>query len=121
MTRSERRIEPRAVSRVALVLDHAAEELSAATENISASGAYCTVGRFIPLMTKLRVRLELPSGRASRAIHCQGVVVRIEPPQETPRQQRYQVAVFFNDLSDRDRTHLAQYVQQHLQSPASSR
>ena len=120
MTSSERRGSPRAVSRVSLVLDHAAQEVTTATENLSSSGAYCIVSRYIPAMTKLQVQLELPGERGSRIIRCQGVVVRIDPPHESPKQSRYQVAIFFNDLPERDRAHVSQYVQQRLQSPTSS-
>jgi len=119
MTSSERRKAPRAVSQLEIVVGHDAQELAASTENISESGAYCTVSRFLPMMTKLQLRLEIPDGQSSKTLICQGVVVRIEPPQASPEQQRYRVAIFFNDLTARDRSVLAHYVTQRLQPTAS--
>ena len=121
MSSSERRESPRAASRIAMVLDHETAVLNTNSENISASGAYCTVTRFIPLMTKLQVRLELPGESASKAIRCEGVVVRIDPPHPSGARTRYSVAIFFSDLSERDRSHLAHFVHQRLlPSPSKS-
>jgi hypothetical protein len=103
-----------------MVVDHDAEELPTSTENVSASGAYCIVSRFIPPMTKVQIRLELPTEQGSRPLRCQGVIVRIDPPHASPQQRRYQVAIFFNDLSERDRAHLAHFVQQRLPQPSNS-
>lgn len=110
----ERRRAPRITTRLPLTLMQAARQLVTWTENLSASGAYCTVKGVLSPMTKLQVRLELPDRVGSRAIRCEGVVVRAEPAVPSSRQSSYHVAVFFNGISDRNRALLAQYVQRHL-------
>ena len=116
----DRRREPRALSRLAIVLTDDRQEVTATTENISASGAYCRVSHYLPVMTKVRIRLELPGTHKPRMLKCQGVVVRIDPPLADPSHDHYDVAIFFNDLDDRDRIVLAEYVQQHLQRSPSA-
>jgi len=117
MPQSERRGAPRIVTRLPLTLTQAARQLVTWTENLSVSGAYCVVKRFLPPMTKLQIRLELPDRLGSRAISCEGVVVRAQPPAPSPRQSAYHVAVFFSGISDRSRALLAEYVQRHPRRP----
>ena len=110
----ERRRAPRVETRLPLSLGDRSAELLTTTHNISASGAYCTVRKFLAPMTKLQVRLELPGDHRALPIECQGVVVRVEPPEPVPRRATYRVAIFFNDLSERDRDGLVQFVQARL-------
>ena len=110
----ERRRAPRVDTRVPLSLGERTAELLTTTHNISASGAYCTVRKFLLPMTKLQVRLELPHNGRTSLIECQGVVVRTEPAQAAPRRTTYRVAIFFLDLSDRNRIWLSQFVQTRL-------
>lgn len=116
----ERRHAPRALSRLAIVLTDDRQEVSTTTENISASGAYCRVSHYLPVMTKVRIRLELSAQSKPRTVRCQGVIVRIEPPLADPSRDHYDVAIFFHELDDRDRSVLSQYVQQHLQRAPST-
>ena len=113
---SERRRASRISKSLPLVLRHARDEFVTKTENVSASGAYCTVTRYVAPMTKLKVRLELPgaSNRAPRLISGEGIVVRVEPSHPTPSRRFYHIAIFFNDLSERSRGLLAAYVERHL-------
>lgn len=115
MSTSERRSAPRIAKQLPLRLTHDEGDLMTKTENISASGAYCTVRKFIPLMTKLRIRLELLDDAKPTSVICEGVVVRIEPPAPTPKPSAYKTAIFFSDLSEHSRSLLAQYVQRHHQ------
>jgi hypothetical protein len=41
-------------------------------------------------------------------------VVRVQPDAPRAKQAAYNVAIFFNDLSDRSRTILARYIQEQL-------
>jgi len=54
------------------------------------------------------------------SITCVGIVVRVEPPQPSPRRAGYKVAIFFNDLSPPSRAALARYVQQHRSGAPTS-
>lgn len=117
MTKPERRRAPRIAQQIPLTISNGSDGGVYYTKNLSASGAYCTVKSFLPLMTKLTIDLELSS---STKIRCQGVVVRVEPSAPEPRCTQYQVAIFFNDLTDQDRVALRRYVDHHLHSSASS-
>lgn len=107
----ERRRAPRVAKELPLTLTDHVGELSAVTRDISASGAYCTLRRHIPAMTKLQIHVALPG---SSAVACEGVVVRVEPAKPIPSQSSYHVAIFFNEISETNRARLSQFVQDHL-------
>ena len=111
----ERRREPRIDERIALAIRDASAELTTETKNLSASGAYCTLDRFIPPMSKLQLRFELPNVGARRTkISCTGVVVRVEPVITNLDRGHYHVAVLFMELSVRDRAAIARFIRQRL-------
>lgn len=87
------------------------------TGNISRSGAYCRVSRYIEPMTKLKVHLLIPvrkKGKEStKKISCQGVVVRTEP---VLGKEDYNVAIFFNQIAQRDVQYLSDYINSYLES-----
>ena len=111
---TDRRRAARVDTRLPLSLGDLAGELLTTTHNLSASGAYCTVRKFLAPMTKLQVRFELPGDHRPLSMECQGVVVRVEPPEPVSRRSTYRVAIFFNDLSERNRDELARFVQARL-------
>jgi len=117
MSDDERRRGPRISQQIPVTLGNGFEGGTCYTKNLSASGAYCTVRRFIPLMTKLHINLELS---ASSHVRCGGVVVRVDPSSPDPHRTQYEVAIFFNELTEHDRVVLARYVDHHLQPPSSS-
>ena len=117
----ERRGAPRVSERIALAVIGAAEEVRAETANISTAGAYCTMDRFISPMTKLQLRFELPMNPRRVQVRCEGVVVRAEPVIENPEQGRYHVAIFFSDITDRDRSAIAAFVRERLSQGSSTR
>ena len=73
--------------------------------NVSANGVYFTSTKHIPVLTKLRVTLELADegDRHSNRVTCEGVVVRSEPEFEDPAVADYSVACYFTSVSDPDR------------------
>lgn len=110
----ERRRAPRADERITLAITGADGVIQTETKNISASGAYCTTNKFIPPMTKLQVRFDLPDGSKRTTIHCLGVVVRVEPVISVPERGLYNIAIFFSELSERHRESISRFVQQRL-------
>ena len=112
--RQERRASPRVAERVALAIADAGTTLQTETKNLSASGAYCTLDRFVAPMTKLQLQFELPNGARTAKIRCSGVVVRIEPVVATADRGLYNVAIFFTELAERDRSTIARFVQRRL-------
>ena len=121
MSHPERRAAPRIPERIRFALTNGGGALEAETKNLSTSGAYCTVSKFIPPMTKLQVAFEVPNGPRRVPIRCSGVVVRVEPVVNSPEEGRYHMAIFFNDLSARDREAIAQFVRERLASASSTR
>ncbi len=112
--KSERRQAPRVAHRVQLSIVNPREVIQAETEDLSASGVYCTLSRFLMLMSKLELNFTLPDD-ATHVIRCTGVVVRITPSEPRPNHTSYQAAIFFSDLSERDRAHVTAFVQRRLQ------
>lgn len=92
-----------------------AERAPAESLNVSANGVYFASKAFIPLLTKLRVTLELPGeGGATSKVSCDGVVVRTEPEKATSAAREYQVACYFTEISEADRTRLESYILRHV-------
>lgn len=123
MTKSiaERRKHPRSDSVLPLKISKKGLDVITETHNISCSGVYCRVTQPIPLMSKLDLTLLLPilSSRKvlTKKIKCSGVVVRSEPviikEADTACQN---IAVFFTDLSKRDKDTIADYVIQSFRN-----
>ena len=114
MAGQERRRDPRVDERVSVALTGEGKALQAESENLSAAGVYCTLDRFIPPMTKLQVQFELPDGARRVRVRCEGVVVRVEPIVANAERGRYHVAVFFQELTERNRAAISRFVSQRL-------
>jgi hypothetical protein len=88
--------------------------------NISASGVYCKVDKDIPLLSRVMIVLMLPVEGAGaknkmKKIETEGVVVRAHPVIENGKILHYDVAVFFDNLSSRDRENIKEYVSKKTQ------
>ncbi len=110
MTKVERRTAARVPARLAMELTLGGGRTRAETLNVSANGVYFASTTFIPLLTKLRITLELPEEGAPSKVTCDGVVVRTEPEVETAGEDDYQVACYFTDMSELDRERLESYI-----------
>lgn len=118
--RRERRASSRASERLSLALAGDDREWTAQTKNISASGVYCALAQFIPPMTKLALRFALPQNGRDVPVRCTGVVVRVEPVIAGPQQGAYHIAIFFTDISERDRSVIGRFVAQRLAATPST-
>lgn len=114
MSGPERRRTPRASERIELAIKDAGTELRTETKNLSAAGAYCTLDRFVPPMSKLELRFELPGFLRPARVLCMGVVVRVEPAIKDGDTMHYNTALFFTELSKRDRAAISRFVRQRL-------
>ena len=112
----ERRAAPRITERIRFAITEGTTVIQAETKNLSTSGVYCLVDKFIAPMTKLAVEFELPHAPHAVKIRSTGVVVRIEPVVTANQRGQYLMAVFFSDLSSRDRESIAQFVRDRLPS-----
>jgi hypothetical protein len=113
MTRVERRSAARVPARLAMEITVGGGRARAESLNVSANGVYFASSSFIPVLTKLRITLELPEDGETR-VTCDGVVVRIEPEKETPGQSDYEVACYFTDIAEADRGRLESYILRHV-------
>jgi hypothetical protein len=111
----EKRRYPRVENNIPLKISTGDVDLVTETRNISCSGAYCWVNKFLEPMTKMAVTLLIPFKKAGKAttkkITCGGVVVRTE---NIPDGDGFNTAIFFNDIHPRDTRFLADYVQNVL-------
>lgn len=93
-------------------------EVTLRTHNVSCSGLYCHVARYLAPFTRVNVAMALPIRDGGRQAHnesfvIEGVVVRAEPVREAPPTGDYNVAIFFSGMTDEARTLLTQYVIEH--------
>ena len=116
---AEKRSWPR-ISDEGLSLRVKGEEFDAITHtlNISASGVYCKVDRELPLMSRVRLMLMVPnkgsSGDDAAKIDVTGVVVREHPVIIGGAIKHYDVAIFFDALTEKDKETISQYVRTKL-------
>ena len=114
---NERRKSQRALAHIPVRIAQEDGDIVTETLNISRSGAYCQVNKRVELMTKLKIQILLPPAgslsaarknqKRSKTIHCQGVVVRVEP---AAHNGRFDVAIFFNEIAQRDAEAINDYV-----------
>ncbi len=108
----EKRRHPRVENNIPLKICTPDVDLVTETKNISCSGAYCRVNKFLEPMTKMDITLLIPFKKAGKSttkkVVCGGVVVRTE---NIPGGDGFNTAIFFNDIHPRDSRFLADYVQ----------
>ncbi|MDH3627232.1 MAG: PilZ domain-containing protein [Acidobacteriota bacterium] len=86
------------------------------TRNLSLGGLFCTSAAHFPEMTQVAIRLMLPvkqSGNGeTEALEVDAVVVRSEPLPDSPTsgEPRYELGLFFTNLSDTGREQLQRYL-----------
>ena len=117
---NERRSDPRLENNVPVKICQEGGDLVAETLNISRSGAYCCVERYIAPMTKLKMHLlfSLPekSKKSARKVSCEGVIVRCE---QEEGQEGYNIAIFFSDINKRDSEFITDYVNSYMERAES--
>ncbi len=82
------------------------EALDATSINVSMNGVYCTVNHYLPLFNKVLITFVIPEKTGSPyniVSQCEAAVVRIEPENEKPGQTEYHVALYFYNLSQKER------------------
>jgi hypothetical protein len=85
------------------------------TKNLSRNGVYCRVDKYIEPMTKLKMHLLLSCKKegkiVTQKISCQGVIVRTE---SVPGTEIFNVAIYFNDIKERDADNISVFVETML-------
>lgn len=104
----ERRRWPRAEADWAISLALPGGEYLARVRDVSRAGVCFFIDRPIPVMTAMRIDLELPVNEGKRFITGGGVVVRCE--KISARLDHYEIALFLNDIAGPDQAALEAYV-----------
>jgi c-di-GMP-binding flagellar brake protein YcgR len=104
---SERRTSRRVDAQLALQLSgHGkdAKALLAESLNISTGGVYCLVKHEVPVLTVLKLSIQLPkfgANKSTQIINCEGVVVRCaKSPRSTGGTVRYDLACAFQNMDE---------------------
>ena len=110
---AERRQYPSIEQRLPLKIVANGYDFVTTTQNISCVGAYCHLTRYIPPFTRVMVTLDLPiisdNAKIDRIVECKGVIVRTED-----KEGGFNIAIFFNAITESQRNKIAQYVSQFL-------
>ena len=113
----ERRKAPRVDIELPITLEGASGEVRGKTLNISASGIYFELSRYIEPMTKMRMGLAIPLGAADGKegiVQFDGIVVRTEPEAESDEVEAYRMAVFFTDVPESSMEILSRFISANL-------
>lgn len=113
----ERRIHPRLYQTLPINVAADGYDFVTKTQNISCLGAYCTINKYIPPFTRVKIKMNLPVVKSNlrkseSAVECEGVVVRSEDSPEGA----FNIAIYFNRIGDNPRQKINQYVNQSLSS-----
>ena len=114
----ERRRHPRLENNVPLKIRSDDFDIITETKNLSSSGVYCRVNKYLEPMTKLKILLLLPTKKGhkketTKKISCQGVIVRTE---SIPGDEYFNIAIYFNDILQKDINCLNDYINANLKN-----
>lgn len=119
--KTERRKYPRLEKRVPVNIVANGYDFITTTQNVSCVGAYCHVAKYIPPFTKIMVKISLPiknpNERKDCELECKGVVVRTEDE----KGGGFNIAIFFNSITNSQREKISQYISQFLPQDSSIR
>ena len=113
----ERRRFPRTPKNLAIKLEDQQVDFVTETKNISCIGAYCQIDSYLPILTKLKITLLLPKSKGAKTtkhIACEGTVVRVERSSDPLETNKYNVAIYFNQISGADMKLIDRYVKNNI-------
>ena len=110
---AEKRKHPRIAKNLPLKIEGGEFDIVTETKNISCTGAYCQVDRYVAPFTKVKATMLVSSSDAShKNISCKGVVVRVEKNDNTLEPQ-YNIAIYFNEISKANMSKISRFVKEH--------
>ncbi len=90
-------------------------------KDISRGGIFCQTNRFIPLKTKLNVKMEIPlfvnRKKIDNTIRCVAEVARIDPLMRQ-NEGTYNLGISFSDVSEDDKALILKFLKQRNLSEA---
>lgn len=112
--KSEKRLHPRISHQLPLRIAVNGYDFSTSTQNVSCTGAYCCVNKYVPPFTKVAVKMTMPvkaNGVVEKyTVDCKGVIVRTDDESA----DGFNIAIFFNEITDTQKRKISQYVNQFL-------
>lgn len=114
---ADRRRYPRVEKNIAIKIKEKDVDFVTETKNISCIGAYCQVDTYLPILTKLKITLLLPRSKSSKSakhVTCEGTVVRVERCPQPLEQNKYDIAIYFNQIAKSDMKLIDAYVKTHV-------
>ena len=115
MVAAERRLFPRVRDEgLSLRLNSGDFDTVTHTLDVSASGIYCKIDREIPIMSRVRIKLMVPDSskadKPTKELDVDGVIVREHPVIIDGVIKHYDAAIFFDNLSEKDREIIQNYI-----------
>ena len=115
----ERRKHPRLEHSVPLKISSGDVDIVTETTNLSCSGAFCHLNKYLTPMTILKLNLLLPLRKnnkiVTKRIHCKGVVVSTE---SAGHGDYFQTTIFFSDIAPRDSQTISDFVESVIKEKA---
>ena len=116
----EKRLHPRIEHKLPLRIAVNGYDFTTATQNVSCTGAYCQVNKYVPPFTKIAVKMTLPIKSDNKIeeynVDCKGVIVRTDDKGKAG----FNIAIFFNEIGDTQRKKISQYINQFLPKESAS-
>ncbi len=112
--KAEKRLHPRLQHRLSIKVAVNGYDFASSTQNVSSVGTYCHIKKYMPPFTRVMVNLTLPIIAGNRKkecnFECKGVVVRTEDEKDGG----FNIAIFFNQITQAQRKTISQYINQFL-------
>lgn len=110
--KTERRLYPRIRKKLPLRVASNGYNFITTTRDLSCTGAYCHINKYLPPFTKIAVKMTLPiiPSMEKETLECKGVVVRTDDDKDNG----FNIAIFFNDMTDIQRKKISHYISQFL-------
>lgn len=111
----EKRTSPRFLMNLPLEICSSDFRLETETKNISCTGVFCQVNRYIPVRTKLNVIVKFPLVKdeqsSKKELSCQAEVARIEPSREHIT-GNYDIGIMFSKIKAWERKVILNFIRQ---------
>lgn len=112
---NEKRENPRYLLDLPLEINHRDFHIGTRTRNISCSGVFCDIDKYIPAKTKITVKIKLAlivDGRkVKKILNFPAKIARIEQD-KARKNTNFHVGIKFNNLRDKTRDYLVRFIQQ---------
>lgn len=119
---SERRRSSRIKKNIPLKIKEASFDSVSETKNLSSSGLYCKIDKYVAPLSKVDMILLIPQlslkkleeKEQCKRIECVGTVVRTELVNDPVEGDYYNVAIFFSEIKKSDKAAIEKFIKQHI-------